>query len=81
VNAVEARCDVVAGLVSRWHFGTMRAVDREAYEQHLLFCPPCLVQNDKARLSFAALADVPTVVPPQELVDGLTAMVAAPEGG
>lgn len=71
MKAVEVRCDVLSGLVGRWHAGTLRDADREAYEQHLLFCPPCLVQNDKARLGFAALSAVAAELPPEDLVQHL----------
>jgi Putative zinc-finger len=81
VNAVTARCDVVSGLIGRWLAGTMRDADRTAYEQHLLFCPPCLAQSDKARAALLALAGAPSDAPPGGLVDRLTARVTARAGG
>jgi hypothetical protein len=55
----------------------MREADRNSYEQHLLFCPPCLAQNDKARPSLAALAGAAATPPPEDLLGRLTAMVDA----
>jgi hypothetical protein len=81
MRAVDARCDVLAGLVGSWHTGTMREVDRDAYEQHLLFCPPCLVQNDKARLAFAALPAAPNEPPPDDLVRRLADQLTELAGG
>ncbi len=72
MRTVDVRCDVLSGLIGQWHAGTLRDADRDAYEQHLLFCPPCLVQNDKARLSFTALSAAATQPPPEGLVHRLT---------
>ena len=55
MQASNVSCDVIFGLLGRWHDGDMAEHDRDAYEQHLLFCPPCLQQNDKLRLALAAL--------------------------
>jgi hypothetical protein len=55
----------------------MRDADRDAFEQHLLFCPPCMAQNDKAGLALAALTSAPTTPPPGDLVDRLAARVTA----
>jgi hypothetical protein len=81
MSAVNTRCEVISGLIGSWHTGTMRDVDRDAFEQHLLFCPPCLVQHDKARLAFAALAAAPRERPPAELVARLADQVSAGAGG
>lgn len=80
MKAVDVRCDVLSGLIGQWHAGTLRDADRDAYEQHLLFCPPCLVQNDKARLSFAALSAAATEPPPEDLVHRLTDQVGSRAG-
>lgn len=80
MRAVDVRCDVLSGLVGRWHMGSLRDVDLDAYEQHLLFCPPCLVQNDKARLGFAALSAAATEPPPEDLVHRLTNWVSSRAG-
>lgn len=55
----------------------MRETDRDAYEQHLLFCPPCLAQNDKARIAFSALISAPTQPPPEPLVAHLGERIVA----
>ena len=60
MSLVNDRCDVVSALIGRWHAGTMDDVDRSGFEQHLLCCPPCLQQNDKAALGLAALHSVAT---------------------
>lgn len=55
MRASDVSCEVVFGLIGRWHDGDMNERDRDAYEQHLLFCPPCLQQNDKLRRALGAL--------------------------
>jgi hypothetical protein len=55
MRASDVSCDLIAGLIGRWWDGGMDDRDRDAYEQHLLFCPPCMVQNDKARTALTAL--------------------------
>ena len=73
MSAVDARCSTVSGQVMRWHAGTLGVAERDVYEQHLLFCPPCLAQNDKARLALAALTDpaATTGTAPDDVVAGL----------
>jgi hypothetical protein len=66
----------VSNLVIRWQTGELPEADRDAYEQHLLFCPPCLAQNDKARLALAALAAAAAGSPPAELLARLVGQVA-----
>lgn len=66
MRASDVSCQVVFGLLGRWHDGDMAERDRDAYEQHLLFCPPCLRQNDKMRLALAALESVFSAVPDNE---------------
>jgi hypothetical protein len=81
VDAIDVRCDVISALVVRWQRAGLEDVERDAYEQHLLFCPPCLVQNDKARLAFAALPAAATERPPDDLVGRLAEQVVAGVGG
>jgi hypothetical protein len=81
MNAARDRCDVVSGLVASWQAGTMRDVDRNAYEQHLLYCPPCLIQNDKARLALTALRSAPVTPPSDDLVARLTERITTWAGG
>jgi len=69
VHAADVNCSVIMGLLGRWHDGEMDEQDRDAYEQHLLFCPPCLLQNDKARRVLGALARVGDELPdPDEVL-------------
>lgn len=77
MRASEVRCDVVFGLIGRWLDGEMTERDADAYEQHLLFCPPCLAQNDKARLGLAALGDALAAAPDDELRRRLARLVPA----
>lgn len=80
--AADARCDWLSDLIEPWHAGTMREKDRNGYEQHLLCCPPCLAQNDKATLAFAALPSAGTAAqPPEDLMTRLLTQlpVDAPE--
>lgn len=81
MDARDARCDGLSHLVGSWHTGTMREADRNGYEQHLLFCPPCMVQNQKAGLAFAALRSAGPGGPAVHLVDRLTARLPAADGG
>lgn len=78
--ATSQTCNVIVGLVGRWHKGRLSELHRNAYEQHLLFCPPCLVQHDKARLAFDALRTVATESPSADLVRRLTERLTAPDG-
>jgi hypothetical protein len=78
LNPASARCDAISGLVGRWQKGLLSDIHRHAYEQHLLFCPPCLVQNDKARLAFAALPAAATEPPPVDLVRRMAARLGRP---
>lgn len=55
MRASDVNCQVIFGLLGRWRDGDMTARDRDAYEQHLIFCPPCLRQHEKMRLALAAL--------------------------
>jgi len=64
------------GLIGRWQKGLLSDVHRDSFEQHLLVCPPCLAQNDKARLAFAALTAARAKSPPEDLVRRLAAGVA-----
>jgi hypothetical protein len=81
MNATDHRCDVISALVHRWHRGLLEDVDRDTYEQHLLLCPPCLLQNDKARLAFTALSAAATERPSFGLSSRLFDQVAAATTG
>lgn len=69
------RCSVVVGLVGRWHDGDMSDDDLDAFEQHLMVCPPCLVYNDKVRIAMAALPTAAGAVAEEELVRDLVDLV------
>jgi hypothetical protein len=77
VQASDVSCAVVVGLMGRWHDGDMDERDRDAYEQHLLFCPPCLQQNGKTRRVLAALARIAAEEPDGDLVHRLTRSLGA----
>jgi hypothetical protein len=77
MRASDVSCDVVFGLIGRWMDGEMTERDRDAYEQHLLFCPPCLAQNDKARLALAALREATTAAPGDDIRRRLAQLVQA----
>lgn len=72
---IEDRCDVVSGLIGRWHAGTLRDADRTDFEQHLLCCPPCLAQHDKATLALAALPHAAAATAPAAFLDELLAVL------
>ncbi|WP_131787982.1 zf-HC2 domain-containing protein [Protofrankia symbiont of Coriaria ruscifolia] len=40
-RALDISCDVVFDLVGAWYDGELTDNDQNAFEQHLLFCPPC----------------------------------------
>lgn len=58
MNAATVSCDVIFGLLGRWYDGDLPERERDAYEQHLLLCPPCLVQGENYRMALTALPDV-----------------------
>jgi hypothetical protein len=68
IRASDVSCDVIVGLIGRWLDGDMDDGDRDAYEQHLLFCPPCLVQTGKTRRALTALREIPAAVPDERLM-------------
>jgi Putative zinc-finger len=71
MRASDVSCDVISGLMGRWRDGDLPERDSNAYEQHLLFCPPCLIRNDKARLALDALRGAATAAPGDDLRDRL----------
>ena len=75
--AVELSCDTASRLVGSWRAGALATAERDAYEQHLLVCPPCLRQNDKASLASAALSKAADETPPDDLLVRLTEQVIA----
>ncbi len=68
-RALDISCDVVFDLVGAWYDGELTDNDQNAFEQHLLFCPPCLAYSDRARRSLAALTAAATATVPAGLAD------------
>jgi hypothetical protein len=54
VSAVD--CRTLHGLLGRWYDGDLPPEDAEGFEEHLVLCPPCLVENRRLRVALAALA-------------------------
>ncbi|MFA1549449.1 zf-HC2 domain-containing protein [Actinomadura chokoriensis] len=75
MRAVDVSCEVISGLLFRWQGGALPEADRDAYEQHLLFCPPCMAQNDKAHVALSALGAVPAARPDEALRRRLAGIV------
>ena len=75
IRAWDVSCDVIVGLIGRWLDGDMDDGDRDAYEQHLLFCPGCLRQTGKTRRALAALRETMTVLPGDDLRHRLARLV------
>jgi hypothetical protein len=67
IQASDVTCEVIVGLIGRWLDADLDEGDSDAFEQHLLFCPPCLIQTDKTRLALAALGTAPAAVPGNDL--------------
>lgn len=78
MKAASISCNVIMELMGRWRDGDMDQFDRDAYEQHLLFCPPCLDQNNKARIALASLREAAVAAPPEELLRDITELVERP---
>ena len=55
MNAAEIDCATIARLRWPWLDGELGPADSDAYEQHLLFCPPCLTMTANARAALHAL--------------------------
>jgi hypothetical protein len=82
---VDVSCEVVAGLVVTWleepgeradGEREMSERERDAFEQHLLFCPPCLARGRNARIALDALRGVRGGgLPGEALRRALTALV------
>ena len=71
MNPATASCDVIVGLVGRWQAGELPADESTVYEQHLLFCPPCMTYAENYRTALSALPGIAGAAPvPRELLDG-----------
>ncbi len=53
--AVLPDCRTADRMLSRWVDGLIDPADAALYEQHLLQCPPCLVENQWMRTALGAL--------------------------
>ena len=53
-------CHTADRLLGRWYDGQIDPEDATLYEQHLLQCPPCLVENQWLRAALHALQDAAT---------------------
>jgi anti-sigma factor RsiW len=42
-------CSAIVPLISTWSDGDLDEADRDAFEQHLLLCPPCLARSEADR--------------------------------
>jgi hypothetical protein len=58
MSAAEVDCRVVQRLLGRWHDGELPADESEVFEEHLVLCPPCLVENQRLTVALAALERV-----------------------
>ncbi|WP_322760020.1 zf-HC2 domain-containing protein [Frankia sp. Cr2] len=75
MRARDVSCEVIFDLVGAWYDAELTDSDQNAFEQHLLFCPPCLAYSDRVRRSLAALTAAATVAVPAGLADRLAAAV------
>lgn len=70
MNPATASCDVIVGLVGRWQAGDLPAEESDVYEQHLLFCPPCLTYAENYRTALSVLPRIASsATVPRELLD------------
>jgi hypothetical protein len=71
----DVTCETVGALMTRWYDQALTDIESDAYEQHLLLCPPCLVQAGKLRTALGALQALGSAPPPgastADLVSGL----------
>ncbi|GAB3465820.1 anti-sigma factor family protein [Actinophytocola sediminis] len=58
MNPATVSCEIIVGLIGRWHDGALPPADGDAYEQHLLCCPPCLTLAENYRRALGALPTV-----------------------
>jgi hypothetical protein len=72
-------CETVGALMTRWYDQALTDIESDGYEQHLLLCPPCLVQAAKLRTALGALRALGSAPSPgaatADLVRGLAAVV------
>lgn len=71
----DVSCDVIAKLTIRWICGRMPETDRVAYEEHLVCCPPCMLQMGKARIALTMLPEAADAEPSPALIENLVDIV------
>lgn len=76
IRALDVNCEVIFSLLGRWWDGDLPEEDRDAFEQHLLFCPPCLDQCDKLRTVIDALRRESRVTPDPRTVERVTRQIS-----
>lgn len=80
MNALNVDCATISVLMGQWHDGELPGDEHQAFEEHLLFCPPCLVQNQKLKGALAALSHAARAAAPQDLTHRLATIVEARAG-
>jgi anti-sigma factor RsiW len=66
--AEHTSCEVIVPLMGAWSDGLLDADDRDAFEQHLLLCPPCLARGEADRWARQAVRAAAAVVPDAAVV-------------
>ncbi|MDF5752746.1 zf-HC2 domain-containing protein [Spongiactinospora sp. TRM90649] len=81
MRAVDMSCEVVAGLVVPWLGAPggeeMSERELDAFEQHLLYCPPCMAYGRNARIALDALRAAGPGAVSRDLRESLAALVRA----
>jgi hypothetical protein len=81
MNVADVSCQTIGALMTRWYDHSLTEVESDAYEQHMLLCPPCLVQAGKLRTALTALPAAADSSAPEELVARLIATVHSHHSG
>ncbi len=75
MSTLDISCEDIFDLVGAWHDRELSERDQNAFEQHLLICPPCLAYSDRVRRALAALEATATVAVPEGLSGRVTTAV------
>lgn len=81
MRLLDVNCAAIDGLLFRWYDGQLDGVEADVFEQHVLLCPPCQVQNGKLRTAMSALPAAARVPAPPGLVERLVALAGSEERG
>jgi anti-sigma factor RsiW len=65
-------CTLVQQLIGRYHDGELAGERADAFEQHLLQCPPCLVEVRRLRATLRYLDEAAAAVGPAGVVERLS---------